>query len=50
MKNKVKNSQFLVNGKAVLIKGANLHDHDETTGHVVDEALTIKYLKINKTE
>ncbi|MHB0755518.1 beta-galactosidase, LacZ type [Polaribacter sp. M15] len=45
---KIKNSQFLVNGKPILIKGVNLHDHDETTGHVVDEALTIKDLRLMK--
>lgn len=33
----VKNKQFLVNGKAVLVKGVNLHEHDELTGHYVDE-------------
>ncbi|AQS94815.1 hypothetical protein BXQ17_12325 [Polaribacter sp. BM10] len=45
---KIKNNQFLVNGKPVLIKGVNLHDHDETKGHVVDEVLTIKDLRLMK--
>ena len=45
---KIENNQFLVNGKPVLIKGVNLHDHNETTGHVVDEALTIKDLTLMK--
>ncbi|UAM97983.1 DUF4981 domain-containing protein [Polaribacter litorisediminis] len=44
----IKNSQFLVNGKPVLIKGVNLHDHDENTGHVVSEELTLKDLKLMK--
>ena len=44
----IKNNQFLVNGKPVLIKGVNLHDHDETTGHVVSKALTLKDLTIMK--
>jgi len=44
----IKNSQFLVNGKPVLIKGVNLHDHDDTTGHVVSEELTIKDMEIMK--
>ncbi|MEX0289559.1 MAG: glycoside hydrolase family 2 TIM barrel-domain containing protein [Flavobacteriaceae bacterium] len=44
----IKNNQFLINGKAVLLKGVNLHDHDETTGHVVSEALTRKDLEIMK--
>jgi len=39
---KIVNNQFLVNGKAVLIKGANLHDHSDTEGHMVSEALTLK--------
>ncbi len=44
----IKNSQFLVNGKPVLIKGVNLHDHDDKTGHVISEALTIKDMEIMK--
>ncbi|MBD0849352.1 glycoside hydrolase family 2 TIM barrel-domain containing protein [Maribacter arenosus] len=44
----IKNNQFLVNGKAVLLKGANLHDHDDKTGHVVSEALTLKDLTVMK--
>ncbi|MBJ6367486.1 glycoside hydrolase family 2 TIM barrel-domain containing protein [Snuella sedimenti] len=44
----IRNSQFLVNGKAVLIKGANLHDHSDTEGHVVTEALTMKDLEVMK--
>jgi beta-galactosidase len=44
----IKNSQFLVNGKPVLIKGVNLHDHDDKTGHVVSEELTVKDLKLMK--
>ncbi len=44
----IKNNQFLVNGMPVLLKGANLHDHDETTGHVVTEELTLKDLTVMK--
>lgn len=44
----IKNSQFLVNGMPVLIKGANLHDHSDTEGHVISEALTIKDLEVMK--
>lgn len=44
----IKNSQFLVNGKAILIKGVNLHDHDDTKGHVISEELTIKDMEIMK--
>ena len=45
---KIENNQFLINGKPVLIKGVNLHDHDENEGHVVSKELTIKDLKIMK--
>ncbi|MDN3666797.1 glycoside hydrolase family 2 TIM barrel-domain containing protein [Algibacter miyuki] len=44
----IKNNQFLVNGMPVLLKGANLHDHSETEGHVVSEALTLKDLEVMK--
>ncbi len=44
----IKNNQFLVNGKPVLIKGANLHDHDERTGHVISEEVTFKDLEVMK--
>ncbi|MBK8515723.1 MAG: DUF4981 domain-containing protein [Saprospiraceae bacterium] len=45
---KIEDSQFLVNGKPVLIKGVNFHDHDELTGHVISETLTKKDLEIMK--
>jgi beta-galactosidase len=45
---KILNSQFLVNGQPVLIKGANLHDHSDTEGHTVSEELTFKDLKVMK--
>ena len=37
----IKNSQFLVNGVPVYLKGVNLHDHDPETGHVISEELTL---------
>ncbi|WP_158838625.1 glycoside hydrolase family 2 TIM barrel-domain containing protein [Polaribacter sp. L3A8] len=37
---KIENSQFLVNGQPVLVKGANLHDHSDTEGHAVKEEVT----------
>ncbi|WP_282074106.1 glycoside hydrolase family 2 TIM barrel-domain containing protein, partial [Polaribacter atrinae] len=45
---KIENSQFLVNGQPVLIKGVNLHDHDEKTGHRITETLTIKDMELMK--
>lgn len=44
----IQNSQLLVNGKAIYIKGVNLHDHDDKTGHVISEELTEKDMKIMK--
>ncbi|KKM26569.1 hypothetical protein LCGC14_1583480, partial [marine sediment metagenome] len=44
----IKNNQFLVNGQPVLIKGTNLHDHDETTGHVISEEVTLKDMEVMK--
>lgn len=44
----IKNNRFLVNGKTVTIKGVNLHDHDEKTGHVVSEQLTVRDMELMK--
>ncbi|MDP0492226.1 MAG: glycoside hydrolase family 2 TIM barrel-domain containing protein [Verrucomicrobiota bacterium JB023] len=33
----IKGGQLLINGKPVLIKGVNRHDHDPVTGHYVTE-------------
>ncbi len=44
----IKNNQLLVNGRAILFKGVNLHDHDETTGHVITVASTLKDLEVMK--
>jgi len=45
----IKNSQLLVNGKAIYLKGTNMHEHDEINGHVVDEALIIKDIRVMKS-
>ncbi|MEM6263881.1 MAG: glycoside hydrolase family 2 TIM barrel-domain containing protein [Bacteroidota bacterium] len=45
---KIENSQFLVNGQAVLIKGVNLHDHHQVNGHVVTADLTRKDMELMK--
>jgi beta-galactosidase len=34
----IKNAQLLVNGKAILVRGVNLHEHNPYAGHVQDEA------------
>lgn len=44
----VKNKQFLVNGQPVLIKGVNIHEHNEFTGHYVTEELMRKDFELFK--
>jgi beta-galactosidase len=43
------NSQLLVNGVAILIKGVNMHEHNEITGHVIDEATVMKDIRTMKS-
>lgn len=43
------NSQLLVNGVAIRIKGTNMHEHNEVTGHVVDEATVLKDIRLMKS-
>ena len=38
----IRNRQLLVNGQPVLLKGVNLHEHNEHTGHYVTEELIRK--------
>ncbi len=44
----IKNGQLLVNGRAVLFKGTNRHEHDPVTGHVVSEESMVRDIKIMK--
>ncbi|ALJ05679.1 beta-galactosidase [Pseudalgibacter alginicilyticus] len=44
----VENGQLLVNGKAIYVKGVNLHEHHDRTGHYIDEATMIKDIKTMK--
>ena len=44
----IKDKQFMINGVPVYLKGVNLHDHDEKTGHVVSRELALKDLRIMK--
>ncbi len=44
----IKDSQLLVNGKPVLIKGANRHEVNSDKGYVVSEADMIKDIRIMK--
>jgi len=43
------NSQLLVNGIAIYLKGTNLHEHNEFTGHVIDEATLLKDIRMMKS-
>ncbi len=44
----IKNGQLLINGKAILLKGVNRHEHDENTGHCVSRELMLKDIKLLK--
>ncbi len=44
----ITNGRFMVNGKLVKLKGVNLHEHHEVTGHVVDEATMQKDIELMK--
>jgi beta-galactosidase len=43
------NSQLLVNGVAIRLKGTNLHEHNDMTGHVIDEATILKDIRVMKS-
>ncbi|MCA1759773.1 MAG: glycoside hydrolase family 2, partial [Bacteroidales bacterium] len=38
----IKDANLLVNGQYVYLKGANLHEHHDVTGHVVDKETMLK--------
>ncbi|MEI7726604.1 MAG: glycoside hydrolase family 2 TIM barrel-domain containing protein [Bacteroidota bacterium] len=44
----VKNGQFLINGKPILVKGVNRHEHDPITGHVISKELMLKDVTLMK--
>ena len=44
----IENGQFLINGKPVLFKGVNRHEHDEWTGHVITKESMFRDIKIMK--
>ncbi|HSL87536.1 MAG TPA: glycoside hydrolase family 2 TIM barrel-domain containing protein, partial [Bacteroidales bacterium] len=43
------NSQLLVNGVDLYLKGVNLHEHHDITGHVLDEATLLKDIRVMKS-
>lgn len=42
-------SQLHVNGVPVYLKGTNLHEHHDVTGHVVDEATLLRDIRVMKS-
>ncbi|KAA6300766.1 MAG: Beta-galactosidase [Candidatus Ordinivivax streblomastigis] len=44
----IKNAQLLVNGKAILVRGVNMHEHNPYTGHVQTEAMMCKDIALMK--
>lgn len=44
----IKDSRLLVNGKVIMVKGVNIHEHDDEKGHVPNEQLMLKDLQLMK--
>jgi beta-galactosidase len=44
----IKGNTLLVNGQYIYLKGTDLHEHNDITGHVVDETTMIKDIKTMK--
>ncbi len=44
----ITNGRFMINGKLVKLKGANLHEHHHVTGHVVDEETMLEDIRLMK--
>jgi beta-galactosidase len=44
----IKNKSLLVNGKRILVKGVNRHEHDEVNGHVPNKDLMLKDIMLMK--
>jgi beta-galactosidase len=45
----IKNAQLLVNGVAIYVKGVDMHEHNEITGHYQDEATMLKDIFLMKS-
>ena len=45
----IKDATLLVNGKYVYLKGANLHEHHDVNGHVMDEETMLKDILLMKS-
>jgi beta-galactosidase len=45
----IKNNQLLVNGVAIYVKGTNIHEHNQITGHYQDEETMLKDIFLMKS-
>lgn len=45
---RIQKGQLLINGKAIMVKGVNRHDHDPDTGHYITEESMRKDLELMK--
>ncbi len=45
----IRDSRLMVNGVAIHLKGTNLHEHHDVTGHVIDEETILKDIRIMKS-
>ena len=43
------NSRLLVNGIPILLKGTDLHEHDDKNGHVIDKSTILKDIRLMKS-
>jgi beta-galactosidase len=44
----IKNAQLLVNGKPILVRGVNMHEHNPNTGHVMSKEIMLKDISLMK--
>ena len=44
----IRGRELLINGKAVIFRGVNRHEHDDTTGKVISEASMVADIKLLK--
>lgn len=44
----IKNAQLLLNGKPLMVRGVNVHEHHQHTGHVVDRETMLKDIQLMK--
>ncbi|WP_370173332.1 glycoside hydrolase family 2 TIM barrel-domain containing protein [Leeuwenhoekiella palythoae] len=44
----IKNGNLLVNGKPILLKGVNRHEHDQHTGHVISKESMLEDIRLFK--